>query len=97
MKRPRELVIQDVVEEYLVHNNIFPASIVYCENAKNSIPNLCITFWSIHDYINFMNHLDYTSLCDKSGIILFQDSLSIILCGMNMSLFFEKVWKVLKD
>lgn len=92
-EKPKELIIQEAISEYLVLVNIFAASVLYCENAPASIPNLSITFYSELELHDFLKLIDYDSLCDKGGILIFNDTNTVILCNLAVQSFLNKIWE----
>ena len=95
MDRPKELIIQEGIEESLSLLKIYSASVLYVENAPSSIPSLCITFYP-RELSEFLKLIDYDNLCDKSGILVLDKTETVIICGMSLDLLFNKLWGNLK-
>lgn len=93
--KPKEILIQESIENYLTSKEIYSASVLYVENAPSSIPNLCITFYP-RGLSEFLELIDYNNLCDKSGILLFEETETIIICGLSLDLLFNKLWEDLR-
>ncbi len=67
----------DKVIEYLETLDIFPYSVFFTYAISNGA--LSITFYVKEDLEKFLNTLNYNTLCDSSGFIVFEDNLTVIL------------------
>ena len=90
MKLDREVEIQEQIIEYLGSIDISPFSVIftYCLNDGGM---LSITFWINSDIDEFLNHIEYKSICDKSGYLILRENNTIMISGFALIDFYSKV------
>jgi hypothetical protein len=87
MTKPREIQIQRAIEEWLCEIGLYPFQVLYTTLG----PVLKITFLMKPEVTEFLEFFDYQNLADKSGIQIWPDSMTILLSGITLNYFFEKV------
>lgn len=88
-----ELRVERLVTNYLSNKyELYPyqAVFTYCFNDWNG--TLGFTFLNSRDLNRFLEDvLDYSILCDKTGIIVYSESNSVILTSTALFTFFTKI------
>lgn len=79
--KPREIEIEETIQEVLVGRNLYPFSIFYTflGDSDNFSGTLGISFYTRIDLEELLDILDYKSLCDKNGFIILEDSNTVII------------------
>lgn len=79
---PKVIEIQEAVTNLLISKNIYPMEVFYTFLSSNSGEmngTLGLTFFTWLDLEEVLDLIDYHSMCDKSGILVFKETNSIIL------------------
>lgn len=78
---PRQIELQETILNSLVSRNIYPMDVFYTSLSSPGEMNgtLGITFFTWLDLEEVLSLIDYDSLCDKSGILVFKETNSLIL------------------
>ena len=87
MIEPKEIQIQKAIEEWLCGVGLYPFQVLYTALG----PALRITFLMKPEVTEFLEFFDYRNLADKSGIQIWEDTMTILLSGVTLNYFFEKV------
>lgn len=87
MIEPREIQIQKAIEEWLCGIGLYPFQVLYTALG----PVLKITFLMKPEVDEFLDFFDYRNLADKSGISVYPETMTIVLSGVTLNYFFEKV------
>lgn len=80
---PPEFEVQVWTQEKLTARGIFPFNVFYTRCGKYD-QVLGLTFFLEIDLEDFLDILDYKTLCDKSGYTIFPKSNTIILSGEGL-------------
>ena len=90
MNLNKEIEIQESVIEFLGKNDISPFSVIftYCLNDGGT---LSITFWINSDIDEFLDHIEYKTICDKSGYLILRDNNTVIISGFALIDFYTKI------
>lgn len=78
---PRQIELQESITSALVSRNICPLNVFYTNISSPGEMNgtLGLTFFTWLDLEEVLDLIDYNSLCDKSGVLVFKDTNSLIL------------------
>ena len=87
MIEPREIQIQRAIEEWLCGIGLYPFQVLYTALG----PVLKITFLMKPEIDEFLDFFDYRNLADKPGISVYPETMTIVLSGVTLNYFFEKV------
>lgn len=82
-----EIRLQRAIEDYLCERGLFPWQVLYCQSPLF----LKITFMLSAQRSEFLDFIEYPSLADKSGIQICQDELTILLRGLTLRWFLNKI------
>ena len=86
----KEIGIQEEIIVFLDRLSISPFSVIftYCLNNGGM---LAITFWLDSDIDEFLDFVEYKSLCDKSGYLILRDNNTILISGFALIDFYSKI------
>lgn len=90
MSLKKEVEIQELVIDYLSNLDISPFSVIFTYSLNDG-GTLSITFWINSDIDDFLNHIDYKSICDKTGYIILRENNTILITGFALIDFYSKV------
>lgn len=79
---PRELELQDSIENFLTSRNIFPLSVTLTYKIGSGL--LAITFYTKNDLNEFLDLIEYSIQCDKSGYIIISETNTLFLSGLPL-------------
>ncbi len=83
----------DKILAFLETKDIYPFSVFYTDAINNGA--LSITFYLNEDLDQFLDILEYKSMCDNSGFEIFRDTQTVILTGRSLiTLYFFKRCKI---
>lgn len=90
MSLKNEIEVQESVIDYLVSKNISPYSVIftYCLNDGGT---LSITFWIDSEIDEFLNFIEYKSICDKSGYLVLKENNTVLISGFALIDFYSKI------
>ncbi len=89
MTVPLELEVQRAIEDALCELGLYPDDVVYVNTGD--LKFLKISFIMKQELPEFLDYLDYKDLADKSGIIVYEQTLTVILRGITLRYFIEKL------
>ena len=79
--------VEKEIEEWLVSKNIFPFSILY----SNDLQFLKISFYLDQDIKDLLKEIEYESMCDTSGVQIFEETKTILFNNLGLLNFFRHV------
>lgn len=82
--------LQSDIRARLENKGIYPYSVIYTSEGlggNNRGGLLSITLYNIEDYNKLLEISGYKSICDRSGFLLLEDTLTIIISGMSLLSF----------
>ena len=90
MSLGKEIGIQEEVISSLSHLDISPFSVIftYCLNDGGT---LAITFWLDTDIDEFLDYVEYKSLCDKTGYLILRDNNTVLISGFALIDYYSKL------
>ena len=90
MSLEKEIGIQEEITLALCRLDISPFSVIftYCLNDGGT---LAITFWLDSDISEFLDFVEYKSLCDKTGYIILRENNTILVSGFALIDLYSKL------
>ena len=90
MKQNREKEVQEKITQFLLSNGISPFSVIftYCFDDGGL---LGLTFWLKSEVEEFLNLVEYKSLCDRKGYLILENNNTVIISGFALIDFYSKV------
>lgn len=90
MSLNKEIGIQEEVIAALGKLDISPFSVIFTYSLNDG-GTLAITFWLDSDIDEFLNFVEYKSLCDKAGYLVLRSNNTILISGFALMDFYSKL------
>ena len=90
MSKCREIEIQKEIESLLLESDISPFSVTFTYLSGNG-SLLAMTFYLPQDLDEILDLIDYQYESDKSDFIVLRDTNTLILVGIGLSKFLDKL------